>query len=130
MPDGPESSTDALRPGRGGAGSPCIARPAAMVKNRLAFDLELPAPSADLLELYRQRYHPLLAKGASWLFPGENGAAKRPDALGAQLTRFIRRETGLIVNPHLFRHIAAIIILNRDPGAYVDVKDVLGAKTM
>ena len=121
-------SSAVTRPGRDGI--TWITVPAAMVKNRLPFEVELRAPSAALFELYRRRYHPLLAKRTSWLFPGENGEAKRPDALGAQITRFIKRETGLVVNPHLFRHIAAIVSLSRNPGAYVDVKDVLGTKTI
>jgi hypothetical protein len=107
-----------------------ISVPAANVKNRVAFDVELPAPSANLLELYRTRYHPLLADGVSWVFPGEGGKSKRPDALGAQIKRFIKRETGFDVNPHLIRSIAAMIILNRNPGAYEDVRQVLGTKTL
>jgi hypothetical protein len=64
------------------------------------------------------------------VFPGEGGKSKRPDALGAQIKRFIKRETGLDVNPHLIRSIAAMIILNRNPGAYEDVRQVLGTKTL
>jgi integrase len=35
-----------------------------------------------------------------------------------QISKFLRRECGLQVNPHLFRHIAAKLYLDAHPGAY------------
>jgi len=99
------------------------------VKNNIGFSLPLPESSAELLQFYLKRCLPLLSHGTPWLFPGNEGNHKRPGALGGQIQRFIKRHTGLTVNPHLFRSIAAIIILNRNPGTYDDVAQVLGTKT-
>ncbi len=51
-------------------------------------------------------------------------------SLGGQIQRFIKRRTGLVVHPHLIRSVAAIIILNRTPGAFEDVRQVRGNKTL
>lgn len=107
-----------------------IAVPNTNVKNAVGFEVALPRPSADLLQLHMTRYRPLLGSDTSWLFPGKNGEAKRPGALGSKIQRFIKRRTGLIVPPHLIRSIAGVIILNRNPGAYEDVRQVLGNKTL
>jgi hypothetical protein len=37
---------------------------------------------------------------------------------------------GFTVNPHLFRHIGALIYLNLNPGGYEVVRRVLGQKRM
>jgi hypothetical protein len=48
--------------------------PAAMVKNTIDLDYELPAPIAPHLELYLERFRPRLVAGANpWLFPGRAG---------------------------------------------------------
>jgi hypothetical protein len=105
-----------------------ISVPAANVKNGVAFDALLPLESAALLDLYRRNYRPLLGSDPRHLFPSQDGGRKKPGAFGAAITTFIKHRTGLTVNPHLMRSIAAIIILNRNPGAYEDVRLVLGNK--
>lgn len=46
-------------------------------------------------------------------------------ALGKAITKTIRDETGLDVNPHLFRHVGAKIFLREQPGAYEAVRRLL-----
>jgi hypothetical protein len=123
-----EMQISRTRPGRGGVTHIAVSN--SQVKNSVRFSLALPECSAELLRFYLERCLPLLSHGTPWLFPRNEGNHKRSGALGGQIQRFIKRHTGLTVNPHLFRSIAAIIILHRNPGAYEDVAQVLGTKTL
>ena len=42
----------------------------------------------------------------------------------------IRRSIGLEVNPHLYRHLVHLIVLNRYPGAYAMISRILGHKSL
>jgi site-specific recombinase XerD len=105
--------------------------PAAEVKNRVDLEGELPASVFHLIDCYLRTYRPLLLDGPSpWLLPGRPGEPKRPDALGAQISRTVKRLTGLDFNPHLARHLAAQIILDEHPGQYETVRRVLGHRSV
>jgi integrase/recombinase XerD len=91
--------------------------PAAMVKNTIDLDYELPAPIARLLELYLERFRPRLVAGINpWLFPGRDGKAKHVATLREQVTRAVLQGTGIELHPHLFRHIAGKLLLDQHPG--------------
>jgi integrase len=102
------------------------------VKNGLTLSFPLPEECADLIRLYLRKYHPRLTSEPNpYLFPSDlAGRPKRSDTLGKQLSRLIRRSIGLEVNPHLYRHLVHIIVLNRYPGAYAMVSRVLGHKSL
>ena len=42
----------------------------------------------------------------------------------------IRRSIGLEVNPHLYRHLVHLVVLNRYPGAYAMISRILGHKSL
>jgi len=46
------------------------------------------------------------------------------------LKRFVWRETGLEVHVHLFRHLAAKLFLDQNPGQYESVRRQLGHRSM
>jgi integrase len=101
--------------------------PSELVKNSIAIEAQLPPETVKLLDLYLERYRPLfLPHPSSWLFPNSSGGPKRTQALGLQITKFLRRELGLQINPHLFRHIAAKLYLDMYPGAYGVIRLVHG----
>jgi len=102
------------------------------VKNEQTLSFPLPPDCADLIGLYLREYQPRLAKSDSpYLFPsGRPGRPKRADTLSKQLARLIRRTIGLEVNPHLYRHLVHLVVLNRYPGAYAMVSRVLGHKSL
>lgn len=104
-----------------------IAVPETEVKNARPLDFELPRPSAALLERYLRDFHPMLAEaGDNRLFPGARpGRHKAPAHLSRQITARIRKETGLVVNAHLFRHIDAMLYLLDHPGGYEVVRRLL-----
>lgn len=59
------------------------------------------------------------------LFPGRGGAARASSQFGAHISRFIQRETGLQMHPHLFRHFAGLIYLEANPGDPETVRQFL-----
>jgi len=102
------------------------------VKNAQVLTFPLPAQCADLIRLYLRRYHAQLTTAATtFLFPGPDPRKpKRADTLSKQLTGLIHRTIGLEVNPHLYRHLVHLVVLNRYPGAYAMVSRVLGHKSL
>jgi hypothetical protein len=65
------------REGRRGERHWTIHVPAAVVKNAVDLDYEIPPPIARHVELYLDRFRPRLVTGTSpWLFPGKSGKAK------------------------------------------------------
>jgi integrase len=105
--------------------------PAAEVKNNTDVEAELPEPTVTLLDTYLKECRPILLDSPSpWLFPGRRGRHKVRNALADQITRLILRKTGLSVNPHLFRHIAAKIYLDRNPGAYGLIRTLHGHRSV
>ena len=79
-----------------------------------------------------EHWRPHLATHESpWLFPGGRPRQhKRPRTLSQQITDVIAEETGLTLTPHQFRHLAAMLYLERNPGSYETVRRVLGHKFM
>jgi integrase len=116
---------------QGGDGRWAIHVPAAMVKNTIDLDYELPAPIALHLEIYLERFRPRLVAGSNpWLFPGKGGKAKHVATLRAQVTRAVRQGTGIELHPHLFRHIAGKLLLDEHPGDQGTVQRLLGHKSI
>ena len=106
--------------------------PGEEVKNGEPLDYPLPKDTVWLLELYLKNFRPRLCSPTNpWLFPGRSeDAPKSGHTLSIQLKRFVFEGTGLEVNPHLFRHIAAKIYLDQNPGQYENVRRHLGHRSM
>jgi integrase len=119
-----------IRNGRRGREVVHLAIPAEDVKNSVAIEAELTPETVGLLDLYLERYRPLLLDGSSpWLFPGQGAKAKSRHTLGLQVKKFIKRKCGLEVNVHLFRHIGAKLYLDAYPGAYGLIQRVHGHRS-
>jgi site-specific recombinase XerC len=105
---------------------------AADVKNDRALEYVLGPAVVQMLNLYRDVYWPLLAgkSKTSPVFISRNGRRKPPDALGAQITKFIREHAGFSMNIHLFRHLAGYLFLKAHPGEYEPVRQLLGHKSI
>jgi integrase len=106
--------------------------PGAEVKNSQDLEFPLPPETVRLLDLYLRDFHPMLSEAPSpWLFPGRDaGAHKAVMTLGQQITIHVFKATGLHVNLHLFRHVAAKLYLDRNPGGYEVVRRHLGHRSM
>lgn len=89
----------------------------AEVKNRRRLVLPVPASTAQMIHVYWSKYQPLLADAPnSHIFPSTSGTHRDPSALGAAISKFILRETGLVMHPHLFRQLAAKLSLDAGGG--------------
>ena len=101
------------------------------VKNSSQIDIELPPETVDILVWYTRTYRPhLLRQPNDALFPGEGAGPKSVNGFGAQISRAFSKFAGLKFNPHLARHVAAKIYLDRNPGQYEIVRLLLGHKSM
>jgi len=101
------------------------------VKNAEPLDYPLHPQTVALLDSYLRDHRPHLARpGTTALFPGRTGGPKTINTLRQQIMQTIRQHTGLVVNPHLFRHIGAKVYLDAHPGAYEVVRRVLGHRSM
>ncbi|PWC91430.1 hypothetical protein TSH100_00660 [Azospirillum sp. TSH100] len=81
-----------------------------------------------LLSIYRTHYRPLLGDvGNSFLFP-RHGKDKpmRAAPFSGLISRVVARETGLAMNPHLWRHLATKLLLDEDPRYRDTVSRLLG----
>ena len=110
-----------------------IAIPGTESKNGAPIEALLPVESGRLLDIYIADYRPLLVVGRSnWLFPGrEAGRPKSRDMLRHQIVAGVAAFCcGLVLHPHLFRHIGAKSYLEGHPGAYGVVQLALQHKSM
>jgi integrase len=99
------------------------------VKNGLPLDFELPADAITLLREYIELHRPnLQGSDGRYLFPGKDGGPRPHNSMFDGLMTSIRKHTGLIMNPHLFRHVIAKIVVERDPGMALSMSRHLGHK--
>ena len=105
--------------------------PGEEVKNEVDLEFEVERQTRDLLQWYLDEHRPVLAPaGSQALFPGGVDGAKDGQTVRSNIMKAIRKHTGLEMNPHLFRHFAAKLYLDRNPGDYETVRRLLGHKTI
>ena len=105
--------------------------PGEQVKNGRPYELELPEYVADLISWYCTRFRGrLLTSDSRSLFPGEGGKPKHRRTLQMQITQRIQKYLGIPINAHLFRHIAAKILLDNRPGEYGVVSLLLNHRSV
>ena len=102
----------------------------AEVKNNADLDFPLPPEAVEIVNAYLQKARPF------WLTPQDDalfpyGTKRKKQAhFGDLLTGRLHQVTGLVVNTHLFRHIAAKLYLDENPGQYRVVQYLLGHKDL
>ena len=113
---------------RTGDGRRFLVFEAGEVKNARPIEFELPQAVAALIDEHLHTRHPILCPaGTPWLFPRRDGhAPTEPSGFSTRISTTIRKRTGLDMHPHLFRHFAAKILLEANPGAYEVVRRILG----
>lgn len=102
------------------------------VKNGMPIDVDLGADASALLRTYLDEFRSHLSDSpGTALFPKQGaGGSRAPGNLGQDIQAAIKRETGLTVNPHLFRHLGAKLYLEANPGDYETVRRQLGHKKL
>jgi integrase len=117
----------------GGPGAPyMLVFPDYDVKNGVPLEFAFDATTTALIDEYIYQHRPQLMRGFNhdWLFAGEAQGPKATKTLSAQISERLWKELGLEITPHQFRHAAAYIMLNADPGNYELVRRVLGHRSI
>jgi integrase len=105
--------------------------PASEVKNAMELEFPLPPETMDLINLYLREYRHLLAdEPGDFLFPGKHGGHKVNHALSHQINLTVHKHTSLQMPAHRFRHAVGKIFLDRHPGQYEVVRQLLGHKNI
>jgi integrase len=100
-----------------------------LVKNGQPLEFELPNDVAALLEEYVRDHRPKLEGAAGpYLFPGRSGGPRPHSTMSSDICNVLRRRVGITMNPHLFRHAIAKIVVERDPGLCLAMSRQLGHK--
>ena len=108
-----------------------IVIPGTETKTGDPYEVTIPADTAALLETYRSLYLPLItATPTTLLFPNHLGTKRQETTFSGSLGDFVRREAGLIMNAHLFRHLAVSLYLRRHPEDLETARRLLGHKSL
>lgn len=97
-------------------------------KTGRSIEFELPTYVVALLDKHLATRCPhRCPAGTQFLFPQSSGARSvAASVLGGRISKRIRKETGLEVNAHLFRHFAVMNWLDANPGGYEVARRLLG----
>lgn len=96
-------------------------------KNRRSHEIELPAFVTSLLqEFIKEHRHHLPGAEGPYLFPGKSGRPRSHNTMRIDFEAAVLKHTGLIVNPHLMRHVTSMIAIERDPANLPTVAQRLG----
>ena len=117
---------------RPGDGRVFLVFEADQVKNEKRIEFELPKSVVNLIDRHLASRTPQLCPpGTLWLFPRRDGSAPvHLDQFAGRIKQRVFKELGLKVNVHLFRHIAAKIWLDANPGHYEALRRLLGHKEL
>jgi len=113
-------------------------------KWRRPLEFDVPVPLQPFLERYLGHHRPtLLAMNGWWrrtrkqtrspefaLWVSTHGTALRRSGFFCRLWDLTKREFGVAISPHLFRHCAATSIATEDPGDISTVLAILGHTTV
>lgn len=100
----------------------------AEVKNNRFIEFELPAYLVRMIDRHLATRCPLMCPtGTPWLFPQRDGSTHiEGGQLASRMLKRVRKEAGLHVNAHLYRHFAVMNWLDANPGGYEVARRLLG----
>lgn len=118
-----------LRPaGSGGPAFLCLEP--AEVKNEQRIDFQLPDHLRDMIDTYAERFLPLFGGSDGFLFVTGDGKPKGYGTLAHQVCRTIRDQARISMSLHQFRHLAAKLFLEKHPGGYEALRQLLGHRSI
>jgi integrase len=99
-------------------------------KNEVALEFEIPSALAERMFAYRNEIAPeLTGERPDRVFVNLAGNPKHAYSVAVAIQKALARHLGVKMNPHQFRHLAAKIVLDANPGAYELVRQLLGHKS-
>jgi integrase len=97
------------------------------VKNKIEVTFDIPAQVAKLLLEYRDRLAPkVIGHRPTRLFVNVDGAPKSPETVAWLISTYSKKRAGIVISPHQYRHLAARVLLDAQPGGFEIVRQVLG----
>ena len=100
-------------------------------KNDLPLEFELPTVLSERLQVYRNEIAPsVIGERPDAVFVAFTGKPKTQGAIKGAIEKTVLRHLKVRMTPHQFRHLAAKIALDGNPGAYELVRQLLGHKNL
>jgi integrase len=100
-------------------------------KNKVPLEFEIPIVLAERLLIYRNEIAPAITgKRPDAMFVTWLGERRTQAAITLAIEQTVRQYLGVKLTPHQFRHLAAKIMLDVNPGAYDVVRQLLGHRNM
>lgn len=100
-------------------------------KNNVCFEFEIPTPLAERLQIYRNEIAPAVTgQRPDAVFVTFKGKPRTQAAIKIAIERTVLRKLGVKLTPHQFRHLAAKLALDANPGAYELVRQLLAHKNL
>lgn len=100
-------------------------------KNNATIEFELPTDLAERIWMYRNEIAPIvIGNRPDVLFVATTGKPRKQGAVTLAIQKAVRKNTGVKLTPHQFRHLAAKIILDANPGAHELVRQLLAHKNL
>jgi integrase len=101
------------------------------MKTGRELDLELPPETVELLDRFLEDHRGRLpGADGPYLFSSPDGGPRSYSAMRDAVSRAVRKHLGIELSPHLFRHIIAKIVIEREPSLMNDVSRMLGHKSI
>jgi integrase len=101
--------------------------PASEVKNKVPVAFDIPPKLAEMLIEYRDDIVPkIIGRKPDCLFINVDGSRKHQSTLAHLISRYLKKREGIVLSPHQFRHVSAKVMLNRSPGNFEGVRQLLG----
>jgi integrase len=105
--------------------------PAGEVKNGTEHAFDIPPHLASMLIEYRDRFAPkVIGHRPKRVFVNANGTPKNQATVAGLIMTYLRRRAGIMLTPHQFRHLSAKVVLDRHPGEFETVKQLLGHRSI
>jgi integrase len=105
--------------------------PADEVKNGTEHAFDIPPYIAKMLIEYRDRFAPkIIGHRPTRLFVNTDGTPKNQATVSGLVITYLWRRAGIVLTPHQFRHLSAKVVLDRNPGEFETVKQLLGHKSI
>lgn len=97
------------------------------VKNDQPFRMPLSLTLLPLFDAWIFKYRPVISSVPSaYLFPNLGGGLRSKESMSIHLSKFLKREVGLVMHMHFFRHLAAAIVIRAHPNGYEIARQLLG----
>ena len=101
--------------------------PPEKLKSNRPLEFELDAGVATIIRDFKDTYRSRLpGSDGPFLFPGIKGGPRSKNAIYEAVATCMEKKFGLKMNPHLFRHALAKIVIEADETTYLSVSRVLG----